>query len=230
MNHQISDALLSKGTKNDYRTRFLLQSGSAKKKNKAQPTCSKLIQSMGGMAMLNFLAITLSEGIAEERELEPVYGGLNRNALVELQKELLLFAFSDDQDAFLLEDDGTTRSNTSTILYRHCELGLMMDPSYFESLLGEHLQVLYDCIDEERVMLECANLVAELRPFLEATHTTQMQKRKQKQNSFNSTLTSISEDTDAEMMEDQKKKQEKNPSKRLSLFRRRLNNVIMPAW
>jgi hypothetical protein len=57
-----------------------------------------------------------------------------------------------------------------------------------------------------------------------------MQKRKQKQNSFNSTLTSISEDTDAEMMEDQKKKQEKNPSKRLSLFRRRLNNVIMPAW
>jgi hypothetical protein len=155
----------------------------------------------------------LSEGIAEERELEPVYGGLNRNALVELQKELLLFAFSDDQDAFLLEDDGTT--STSTILYRHCELGLMTDPSYFESLLGEHLQVLYDCIDEESVLLECANLVAELRPSLEATHTTRMQKR--------------SEATDTEMMEDQKKKQEKNPSKRLSFFRRRHNDAIMPG-
>jgi hypothetical protein len=226
MNHQISDALLSKGTKNGYRTRFLLQSGSAKKKNKPQSTCSRLIQSMGGMAMLHFLAITLSERIAEERELEPVYGGLNRNALVELQKELLLFAFSDDQDAFLLEDDGTT--STSTILYRHCELGLMTDPSYFESLLGEHLQVLYDCIHEEHVLLECANLVAELRPSLEATHTTRMQKRK-KQNSFNSTLTSISEATDTEMMEDQKKKQEKNPSKRLSFFRRRHNDAIMPG-
>jgi hypothetical protein len=154
---------------------------------------------MGGIAMLNFLAITLSEGITKERALEPVYGGLNRNDLVELQKELLLFAFSDDQeDAFLLEDDGTT---TNTILQRHCELGLMTDPSYFEFLLVEHLQVLYDCIDEERVMLECANLVAELRPFLEATHTTQMQNRKQeqKQSSFNASftsLTSISENTD----------------------------------
>jgi hypothetical protein len=228
MNHQISDALLNKGTKNAYQTGFLLQRGTAKKKNKAQSTCSRLIKSMGGMAMLNFLAITLSERIAEERELEPVYGGLNRNALVELQKELLLFAFSDDQDAFLLEDDGTTSTPTN-ILYRHCELGLMTDPSYFETLLGEHLQVLYDCIDEERVLLECANLVAELRPSLEATHTTPMQKRKQKQNSFNSTLTSISEETDTEMMEAQKKKQEKNPSKRLSFFRRRNNNAIMPG-
>jgi hypothetical protein len=227
MNHQISDGLFSKRTKNAYRTRFLLQSGSAKKKNKVQPTCSKLIQSMGGMAMLHFLAITLSEGIAKERALEPIYGDLNRNDLVELQKELLLFAFSDDQAAFLLEEDGTTSTNTSTILYRHCELGLMTDPSYFESLLGEHLQVLYDYIGEEHVMLECANLVAELRPFLEATHTTQMQKRKQKQNSFSSTLSSISEDTDTDMMEDHKKKQEKNPSKYLSLFRRRHNNVIM---
>jgi hypothetical protein len=222
MNHQISDALLSKGTKNAYQTRFLLQSGSAKKRNNALPTCSKLIQSMGGMAMLNFLAITLSERIAEERELEPVYGGLNRNALVGLQKELLLFAFSDDQDAFLLEDDGVRRtSSTSNILHRHCELGLMTDPSYFESLLGEHLQVLYDCIGEERVLLECANLVAELRPFLETTHTTQMQKRKEKPNSFSTTLTAISEEMDTEMIEDQKKKQEKNPFKRPFLFRRR---------
>jgi hypothetical protein len=186
MNHQISDALLSKGTKNAYRTRFLLQSESAKKKYKAQPTFSKLIQRMGGTAMLNFLAITLSERIAEERDLELIYGGLNYNALFELQKELLLFAFSDDQDAFLWENDG----RASTILYRHCELGLMTDPSYFESLLGEHLQVLYDCMDEERVMLECANLVAELRPFLEATHTAQML-----QNSFNTTLTFMSEET-----------------------------------
>jgi hypothetical protein len=216
MNHQISDALLNKVTKNPYQTRYLLQSGSAKKKkNKAQSTCSKLIQSMGGMAMLNFLAITLSERIAGERELDPIYGGLNRNALVELQKELLLFAFSDDQDALLLEDDGTSSTSTSTILHRHCELGLMTDPSYFESLLGEHLQVLYDCIHEEHVLLECANLVAELRPFLEATHTTHIMQRR-KQNSFITTLTSISEELDTEMMEDQKKK----PSKRPSFFRR----------
>jgi hypothetical protein len=219
MNHEISDPLLSEGSKTDYRTRFPLQSGSAENKNKAQPTCSKLIQSMGGMAMLNFLAITLSERIAEERELEPIYGGLNRNALVELQKELLLFAFSDDRDAFLLEDDGTTSTSTSTILYRHCELGLMTDPSYFVSLLGEHLQVLYDCIDEERVLLECATLVAELRPCLQATHTRHMQKRKQ--NRFNTTLKSISEDTDTEVVEDQMEKEEKNPSKRTFLVRRR---------
>jgi hypothetical protein len=184
---------------------------------------------MGGMAMLNFLAITLSEGIAKERDLEPVYGDLNRDDLVELQKELLLFAFADDQEnAFLLEDDGTT---TNSILYRHCELGLMTDPSYFVSLLLEQLQVLYDYIVEERVMMECANLVAELRALLEATHAKQMQKRKQKQkqSSFNTILTSISEHTDTEMMEDQKKKQEKHPFKRLSLFRRRHNNVIMRA-
>jgi hypothetical protein len=111
----------------------------------------------------------------------------------------------------------------------------MTDPSYFETLLGEHLQVLYDCIDEERVLLECANLVAELRPSLEAAHATPMHKRKLMQNrsSFNCTLTSISEEPDTEMMEDDKKKQEMNPpkrlSKRLSFFRRRHNNAIMPG-
>jgi hypothetical protein len=184
MNHQISDALIHKAAKNDYQTRFLLQSGAAKNKNHAistrKPlrTCSKLIRRMGGMSMFDFLVITLSARIAEDPTLQPVYGDLNLKALIQLQKELLLFAFSDDQDAFLLDNDATRRTPTN-ILYRHCELGLMEDPSHFDSLLQTHLlQALRAVGQEQQIVLKSGSRFAKLRPLLEETHSQMMQNNK----------------------------------------------------
>jgi hypothetical protein len=183
MNRQISDALIHKAPKNDYQIRFLLQSGAAKKKKhavtrKPSRTNSKLIQRMGGMSMFDFLVITLSERIAEDPTLEPVYGDLNLKALIQLQKELLLFAFSDDQDAFLSDNDAT-RSTTTNILYRHCELGLMEDPSHFDSLLQTHLlQALRAVGQEQRIVLKSGSRFAKLHPLLEEIHARMMQAKK----------------------------------------------------
>jgi hypothetical protein len=172
MNHQISDALLHKAPKDDYQTRFLLQT------RKPSRTCSKLIQRMGGMSMFDFLVITLSERIAEDPTLKPVYGDLNLKALIQLQKELLLFAFSDDQDAFLLDNDAT-RSTTTNILYRHCELGLMEVPSHFHSLWQTHLlQALRAVGQEQRIVLKSGSRFAKLHPLLEETQAQMMQAKK----------------------------------------------------
>jgi truncated hemoglobin YjbI len=185
MNHQISDALMHKASKNDYQTRFLLQSGAAKSKNhdvthavtrKPSRTYSKLIQRMGGMSMFDFLVITLSERIAEDPTLEPVYGDLNLKALIQLQKELLLFAFSDDQDAFLFKNDGTR--STTNILYRHCELGLMEDPSHFDSLLTHLLQALRAVSQEKQIVLKSGSRFAKSYLLLEETHAQMMQAKK----------------------------------------------------
>jgi hypothetical protein len=205
--------VLNKATKNAYRTRFLLQSGAAasnkntNKKSSQPPTSSKLIQRMGGMAMFDFVFITLSERIEKDPAFEPVYGNLTLKALIQLQKELLLFAFSDAQDAFSLHDDASHNNN---ILYRHCELGLMTDPSYFHIFLLEHLRALDDCMIEqegkkkEGVLLKCGSCIAKLRPLLEETHKQTM----------TMTMTKIA-------VQAKHAKKQEQPSKRPFLFRRR---------
>lgn len=206
MNHQVSEVLLHKASKNAYRTRFLLQSGAAKKRS----STPRLIQQIGGMGMLDFMAITLSERILKEPELEQVYGKMNLKTLIPLEKELLWFAFADHakQDA------------NAPILQKHCACGLMDRPTYFDAFLVEHLQVFYDCIDEEAVLLECANKFAAMRTFLdEAVLRRRMSGQKQRL-SFTSTLNTIAEDSvtgeedgDGNItMDDKPKRKGKRPS------------------
>lgn len=174
MNHQINNALISKSPKNDYQTRFLLESGAAKNKNAAptphhprQQKSSTMIKRIGGMAIFDFLVITLSERISEEHPvLAAVYGRTNLKKLIQLQKELLLFAFSDNQDAFLL--DGRCKT---TIFRRHCELGLMNDPIFFDGLMKELLRSLRIVgTSDERIILDCASRFANMRSILQDTH------------------------------------------------------------
>lgn len=161
MNHHISDGALHRTTKNAYSARFSMQSEQAFKnantsKRQRPHQTSKLIKQIGGMAMVDYLALALTEQIAKNPILAPVYGDINKRILVQVERELLMYAFADVQDP------------KNLILIRHCELGLMIQTSYFDSLLVDHLQVLYDNIKNEVVLLNCANRFAELRPKLDA--------------------------------------------------------------
>jgi hypothetical protein len=202
--------------------------GTQNKKRVSQATHSKLIQKMGGTAVLDFLAIAFSERIAEDHTLQSIYGKLTLKALIQLQKELLLFAFSDDQDAFLLDDD----ASNNNILYRHCKLGLMVDPVYFESLFQEYLEAICDCTQVEETMVECGSRFSQLHPLLmKETHrqikTMQAEKKQQEKAAQSSPILEETRPTDG--MQSKKKKEEKNPSKRLSFLRGLLrDNAAQP--
>lgn len=160
------------------------------------------------MGMVDFLAAALSESIIEDAQLQRIYGDLPRNALVVLEMELLLFAFSDDQ-----QQD----RNNAAILKGHCELGLMMHPSFFDNLLVVHLKVMYECIVDEGLLLRCANQFAELRPLLQGVHI-QMRLSAIKKKSFAATLTAIiEEETDSESSATFQPRKQGKPSIRRSL-------------
>lgn len=162
MNHQVSDALLHKESKNAYRTRYLLQSGGAKSK---RFNCTpRLIQQLGGMGMLDFMAITISELLQRETQLHLVYGDMDLQTLIPIEKELLLYTF------------GVAHGRKAPILQKICQLGLM-DHCGFDCFLVLHLEIMYDCIEEERALLECANKFAALRPLLEQIQSQRQQKR-----------------------------------------------------
>jgi hypothetical protein len=140
-----------------------MQSGATKNKKRASLGInSKLIQQMGGTAVLDLVVIAFSERIFNDPTLQSIYGHLTLKALIQLQKELLLFAFSDDQDAFLLGDD----ASNNNALYRHCELGLMVDPVYFESLFQKYLEAICDCIQVGETTVECSSRFSQLHPLL----------------------------------------------------------------
>jgi hypothetical protein len=205
-----------------------MQSGATKnKKRPSQATYSKLIRQMGGTAVLDFLAIAFSERIAEDPTLQSIYGELTLKALIQLQKELLLFAFSDDQDAFLLNDD----ASNNNILYRHCELGLMVDPVYFESLFQEYLEAICDCIQVEETMVECGSRFSQLHPLLmEETHRqiTTMEAEKMQQEHAAQSSPILEERRPTDVMQSKKKKQE-NRFRRPSFLRGlRRDNAAQP--
>lgn len=208
MNSQLSDATLSKATNDPYRTRFLLQSVEASKTISSRNRDSKMIQQIGGMAVFDLVVITLCERIAEDPVLDPIYGDFSLKTLIQLQKELLLFAFSEDDDA---------SSSKTAILFRHCELGLMISPSFFEILLLEYVRAIDNCTGDnvdEGVLLECGSRIAKLRPILQETHRQMiLQNREREAGSSSATTTRSSDD---------KENPARSPfTKRASLFHRR---------
>jgi hypothetical protein len=194
-----------------------MQSGATKNKKRAsQATYSKLIQQMGGTAVLDFLAIVFSERIAQDPTLQSIYRKFTLKALIQLQKELLLFAFSDDQDAFLLDDD----ASNNNILYCHCKLGLMVDPVYFQLLFHEYVEAICDCIKVKETRVECGWRFSQLHSLLmEETHRqlTTMQAEKKQQEDVAQSSPILEETRTADAMQSKKKKQEKQ-FRRLSLF------------
>jgi hypothetical protein len=191
---------------------------------------------MGGTAVMDVLAIGFSERIAKDRSLQSIYGKFTLKALIQLQKELLLFAFADDQDAFLLHDDasrrssstststGTTNTTTTTttnILHRHCEVGLMVDPVYFERLFQEFLEAICDCTQVKEIRLECGSRFSQLHPLLmKETHRqiTTMQAEKKQQEDVAQSSPILEETRRTEFVESKKKKKE-NPFRRPSFLR-----------
>eukprot|EP00980_Cylindrotheca_fusiformis_P019030 scaffold6397_cov103-Cylindrotheca_fusiformis.AAC.4 len=188
MNAKVSSAMIRNSPKNAYQARFMLQSNSASANSKRRATKNvpRLVQQMGGMSMVDFLAITLSERIVKEPALKHVYGQLKAIDVIPLEKELLLHVF------------GATNLNESgiSILQKHCELGLMVDPTTFDSFLVEHLQVFYESFESEPIMLECANRFAEIRSAMEDTHESLVlaKKRRSSRSANSQTLNTIAED------------------------------------
>lgn len=175
MNNQINYTLIAKSsTKGDYQTRFLLQSGAAKinkrssnssphQKLQNQQSSSLIQNGIGSVSLFEFLVITLSERIV--KSLNYVYGHLNLKALIQLQKELLLFAFTDNPE-------------NEIIFHRHCELGLMTDPSFFDSLLTELISSLHLIgVHDDNVVLECASRFENMRPLLQHTNALMIAKK-----------------------------------------------------
>lgn len=156
MSHQIPDKVLHRASKDVYRTRFLMQSAATKKSK-----TSDLIKQMGGPAVLDFVAIALSERINKNPAMKDIYGCVTLKALVPLVTDLLLFAFADDRGA----------DSSRSILAKHCELGLMVEAEYFDTLFQECIKCMCDCIEDEAVIMEAGKRFGELHGLLlEETH------------------------------------------------------------
>eukprot|EP00980_Cylindrotheca_fusiformis_P024477 scaffold11940_cov116-Cylindrotheca_fusiformis.AAC.4 len=210
MNSHISDAALSKASKDPYRTRFLLQSErsptgrqhrvvttsipktrrSSVNQKKSSVTVTdgggipniKLISLLGGTAVFELWVVTACGRIAQDKALEPIYGGSGGGrghsatvkSLIPLHRQLLLFA--------LLLSEENMEVDTS-ILFHHCELGLMAAEeqqqeeeeqehasSHLQILMDHYWTSLKDCCEDDYVLMECGLRLAQLRPILKETH------------------------------------------------------------
>ncbi|CAJ1930965.1 unnamed protein product [Cylindrotheca closterium] len=174
MNHQSAEALITKNTKSDYETRFLLQSRSHSptRSPTAPKATSRVINLMGGEDVLDFLTIYFAERIAEDDLLSTIYcqqGGINRKELVHLQKELLLVALADDLSE--LTSGPKADVYNQAILQKHVRLGIMEKEEYFDRLAAHLANSLTACqIKEERAIIKTKNRFGALRPLLQITH------------------------------------------------------------
>lgn len=140
MNSKHTTVLLKRHSKDDYQSRFLLQSKNTSKK--PYMNNSRALKLLGGEPVLDILCVTLAQRIANDAILaQDIYGDLNTKTLVQIQKELLLFALNND-----LSTRGTKKQvYTQPILQKHVRLGLMQREAYFDRLVVILAYALNDC-------------------------------------------------------------------------------------
>jgi hypothetical protein len=144
MNSKQSKVLIRKYTRNDYETRFLLQSKNHSPNRINSPKMnSRVVQWLGGEESFDFLSIYFAGLIAEDDILAEVYRGLNAKTLVKMQKELLQLALDDGLNELI---SGSRRAvYNQTILQRHSRLGLMERDEYFDRLAYHLTYALVAC-------------------------------------------------------------------------------------
>ncbi|CAJ1954335.1 unnamed protein product [Cylindrotheca closterium] len=172
MNKQTTTVLINKNIRNDYEARFLLQSKSrSPSKSPHSPTAlSRVVTLLGGEDALEFLTIYFTERIVDDDILSAIYcRDLNTKTLVQLQKELLLFALCDDLSE--LTSSSKKKVYNQKILQKHVRLGLMEKEEYFDRMASHLANALASCqIKDTRAIFKTQRRFAALRPLLEITH------------------------------------------------------------
>ena len=161
MNSRETTILIKKHTKNDYETRFLLQSKnhspnanrSPNDKKSSKRMKSQALHLLGGIKVLDFLSILLAERIADDHVLSEIYCELNTKTLAQIQKELLLLALDDDM-CKLSESDMKKVSKKERILKYHVLRGLMDRADNFVRLAKHLTDALIACQINEKAILE----------------------------------------------------------------------------
>jgi len=171
MNNQTTTVLVNKNIRNDYETRFLLQSRSrSRSPNSPMGATSRAVKLLGGEESLDFLTIYFAERIADDNILAGIYcRDLNTKSLVQLQKELLLLAFRDD----LSEMTSGSKKNVynQKILQKHVQLGVMEKEEYFDRLAVCLADALEACqIKDTKAIFKTQRRFLAVRLLLQITH------------------------------------------------------------
>lgn len=170
MNNQTITTLVNKNIRNDYETRFLMQSRSRSRSPLSKPTSSRAVKLLGGEESLDFVTVYFAERISDDNVLAGIYcRDLNNKSLVQLQKDLLLLALSDD----LCDLTSGSKKNMykQKILQKHVLLGVMEDDKYFDRLTLHLTEALEACqIKDKKVIFKTQRRFLALRPLLQITH------------------------------------------------------------
>lgn len=172
MNYQTSTSLINKNIRNDYETRFLLQSRnhSPLASPRSPKKTSRALKLLGGTAVLDFVAIYMAERIADDEILSEIYcnGNLNSKSQVQIQKDLLLLALDDNLSE--LTSGSKKRVYGKPILQKHVRRGLMDDDANFDRMAKILASALSRCqIKDDMAIAKTQRRFAALKPMLEVT-------------------------------------------------------------
>lgn len=171
MNSKTTTVLINKNIRNDYEARFLMQSRPrSRSPHSPKPSTSRIVKLLGGEDSLDFLAVYFAERIADDKDLAPIYcRDLNTKSLVQLQKELLLLALSDDLSELI--SGPKTKVYNQKILQKHVRLGLMETKEHFDRLTLHLADALVACqITDTGVIVKVQNRFLATRQLLQVTH------------------------------------------------------------
>ncbi|CAJ1966383.1 unnamed protein product [Cylindrotheca closterium] len=186
MNSKQSKVLIRQYTRNDYETRFLLQSKNHSPNRINTQVNSRVVQWLGGEESFDFLSIYFAGLVADDDVLAKVYSGLNAKALVKMQKELLWLVLDDGlQELVSSSTSGSTRQAACkrTILQNHVRLGLMERDEYFDRLFYHLTYALAACqiTTNESTIFNIQHRFAAIRPLLLEMMITQHDYQEQQQ-------------------------------------------------